>query len=77
MDRPTKWASGGSLAWLLVAVGLTLGTHGGSATDAPQAGTAAGTPEAETVEAPAVADCPGTPVATSTTRAGTLREEPA
>lgn len=77
MDRPTKLASGGSLAWLLVAVGLTVGTHGGSAADAPQAGTAADTPRAETVDAPAVADCPGTPMATVTVPDGTSREEPA
>ena len=27
MDRITKWAVGGSLAWLVVAVGVILGTH--------------------------------------------------
>lgn len=30
MDRFSKWAIAGSLAWLAVAVGLILGTHGGS-----------------------------------------------
>lgn len=77
MDRPTKLASGGSLAWLLVAVGLTVGTHGGSAADAPQAGTAADTPRAGTVDAPAVADCPGTPMAAAAAPEVTRREGPA
>ena len=27
MDRLQKWASGASLAWLAIAVGLILGTH--------------------------------------------------
>ena len=30
MDRISKWAVAGSLAWLLVAVGIILGTHGGA-----------------------------------------------
>ncbi len=30
MDRISKWAVAGSLAWLLIAVGVVLGTHGGA-----------------------------------------------
>lgn len=30
MDRISKWAVAGSLAWLLIAVGVILGTHGGA-----------------------------------------------
>lgn len=54
MDRLSKWASTGSLAWLVMAVGLVLGTHSGSVQDARAAGT-------ET--APATVTCPETPVA--------------
>ncbi len=28
MDSMTKWAVGGSLVWLVVAVGVIFGTHG-------------------------------------------------
>ncbi len=31
MDRNSKWAVAGSLAWLVVAVGVILGTEGGAA----------------------------------------------
>ena len=55
MDRLAKWASGSSLAWLVVAVGLTLGTHGGSLHGTSATGAA---------EPPAVGECPETPVAT-------------
>ena len=54
MDRLSKWATTGSLAWLVMAVGLILGTHGGSV----QGAQAAGPPET-----PAAATCPETPVA--------------
>ncbi len=30
MDGVSKWAIAGSLAWLVVAVGVILGTHGGA-----------------------------------------------
>lgn len=43
MDRLSKWATTGSLAWLLMAVGLILGTH---------SGTVQGTQAAGTVDAP-------------------------
>lgn len=58
MDRLAKWASGGSLAWLVVAVGLTLGTHGGSLQGAGTTGAA---------ETPSVGKCPDTPVAVNAT----------
>ncbi len=58
MDRLAKWASRGSLAWLVVAVGLTLGTHGGSLQGAGTTGAA---------ETPAVGECPDTPVAVDAT----------
>lgn len=54
MDRLSKWATTGSLAWLVMAVGLILGTHSGSVQDAQAAGTQA---------APATVTCPETPVA--------------
>ncbi len=54
MDRLSKWATTGSLAWLVMAVGLILGTHSGSV----QGAQAAGPPEM-----PATATCPETPVA--------------
>ena len=57
MDRFSKWATTGSLAWLVMAVGLILGTHSGSV----QGAQAAGTPEAP--EAPETVSCPETPVA--------------
>lgn len=53
MDRLSKWATTGSLAWLVMAVGLILGTHGG------------GTKAAAAPEAPATGECPETPVATA------------
>jgi len=31
MERLSRWAIAGSLAWLVVAVGVILGTHGGAA----------------------------------------------
>lgn len=40
MDRLSKWATTGSLAWLLMAVGLILGTHGGSLQGTQATGTA-------------------------------------
>ncbi len=50
MDRLSKWATTGSLAWLLMAVGLVLGTH---------SGTVQGTQAAGTVDAPATTGaCP-------------------
>lgn len=54
MDRLSKWATTGSLAWLLMAVGLILGTHSGSV----QGAQAAGPPET-----PATGTCPEVPVA--------------
>ena len=54
MDRLSKWASTGSLAWLVMAVGLILGTHSGSVQDAQAAGTQT---------TPATVTCPETPVA--------------
>ena len=63
MDKLAKWASGGSLAWLVVAVGLTLGTHGGSLHGAGTAGAA----ETDATETPAVVECPESPVATHVT----------
>jgi len=54
MDRLSKWASTGSLAWLVMAVGLVLGTHSGSVQDAQAAGTEA---------TPATVTCPETSVA--------------
>ncbi|MDE2661943.1 MAG: hypothetical protein OXI39_02910 [Gemmatimonadota bacterium] len=54
MDRLSKWATTGSLAWLAMAVGLILGTHGGSVQGAQAAGTEA---------APEAVTCPETPVA--------------
>ncbi len=54
MDRFSKWATTGSLAWLVMAVGLILGTHSGSVQGAQAAGTEA---------TPAIAPCPETPVA--------------
>ena len=54
MDRLSKWASTGSLAWLVMAVGLVLGTHSGAVQGAQAAGTEA---------TPAAATCPETPVA--------------
>ena len=53
MDRLSKWATTGSLAWLAMAVGLILGTHSGSVQDARAAG-----PETPVAEA-----CPEIPVA--------------
>ena len=61
MDRLSKWATTGSLAWLVMAVGLVLGTHSGSAQDAQAAGT-------ET--APTTVTCPETPVAAAPATAG-------
>ena len=40
MDRLSRWAATGSLAWLLMAVGLILGTHGGSVQGTQATGTA-------------------------------------
>lgn len=54
MDRLARWASGGSLAWLVLAVGLVLGTHGASPEDVGTAGA---------TEARPVGECPDTPVA--------------
>ena len=54
MDRLSKWATTGSLAWLAMAVGLILGTHGGSVQGAQAAGTEA---------TPATVTCPEPPVA--------------
>ena len=57
MDRLSKWATTGSLAWLLMAVGLVLGTHGGSLQ---------GTQAAGAVDTPAPAmtgACPEVPAA--------------
>ncbi len=54
MDRLSKWATTGSLAWLAVAVGLILGTHGGSVQGAQATGTQ---------DAPETETCPETPVA--------------
>ena len=55
MDRLSKWATTGSLAWLLMAVGLVLGTHGESLQ---------GTQAAGTVDAPATTGgCPELPAA--------------
>ncbi|WP_419162346.1 hypothetical protein [Candidatus Palauibacter sp.] len=58
MDRVAKWVSGASLAWLLMAVGLILGTHGGSAhgaqvTGAPEEPTTVVCPKIATAEIPA------------------------
>ncbi len=53
MDRLSKWATTGSLAWLVMAVGLILGTHSG------------GAQSAEASETPATGGCPETPVATA------------
>ena len=54
MDRLSKWATTGSLAWLAMAVGLILGTHGESVQGAQSARTEA---------APATEACPDAPVA--------------
>ena len=54
MDRLSKWATTGSLAWLVMAVGLILGTHSGSVKGAQ----AAGPPET-----PAIETCPELTVA--------------
>ena len=55
MDRLSKWATTGSLAWLLMAVGLVLGTHSGSVQ---------GTQANGTVDAPATTGaCPELPAA--------------
>ena len=59
MDRLSKWATTGSLAWLLMAVGLILGKHGGSLWSA-QADVSP--------DAPAIEACPeATPVAAAIT----------
>ncbi len=55
MDRLSKWASTGSLAWLVMAVGLVLGTHSATVQGAQATGTQT-TP-------PATVTCPETPVA--------------
>lgn len=62
MDRLSKWATTGSLAWLLMAVGLVLGTHSGSLQ---------GTQATGTVDAPATTGtCPEVPAtATAATAA--------
>lgn len=55
MDRLSKWATTGSLAWLLMAVGLILGTH---------SGTVQGSQATGTVDAPATTGaCPELPAA--------------
>ena len=36
MDRISKWAVAGSLAWLVIAVGVVLGTHGDAALGAQE-----------------------------------------
>ena len=56
MDRLSKWATTGSLAWLVMAVGLILGTHSGSV----QGAQAAGPPET-----PATGTCPEITAATA------------
>lgn len=48
-DRFSRWAIAGSLAWLVIAVGLILGTHGGSVLQA----------QAQTVEVPAEVEAAG------------------
>ena len=59
MDRLSKWATTGSLAWLVMAVGLVLGTHSGSVQGAQAAGTQA-TPETATCPETSVAAAPAT-----------------
>ncbi|MYA34918.1 MAG: hypothetical protein F4164_09530 [Gemmatimonadales bacterium] len=63
MDRLSKWATTGSLAWLAMAVGLILGTHGGSVQGAQAAGIEA------TPATPATVTCPETPVAAASATA--------
>ncbi len=63
MDRLSKWATTGSLAWLLMAVGLVLGTHSGAVQ---------GTQATGTVDAPATAGaCPEVPAAPTAATAAT------
>ena len=61
MDRLSKWATTGSLAWLLMAVGLILGTHSGAVQ---------GTQATGTVDAPETTGaCPELPAAPTATTA--------